>query len=132
VTKSPMVSRGLGTGAAEGARDVAPGCDGLTERLLPGAAVKRGPREVARDALAILESMRGGEPVDEEIADVLTDACWEAYGNGLENGKASKRTSRTNAVQPAGVTPNAEDAPAAEAKGNQMNPPPPPEPPRGR
>jgi hypothetical protein len=55
---------------------------------------KRGPRETARDALAILESMRGGEPVDEEIADVLTDAVWEAYANGLENGKASRKSKR--------------------------------------
>jgi hypothetical protein len=45
----------------------------------------RGPADVARDALAILESMRGGEPVDEEIADVLRDACWESYANGLAN-----------------------------------------------
>lgn len=52
--------------------------------------MKRGPGEVARDALAILASMRGGTPVDEEIADVLTDACWEAYSNGLENGKAER------------------------------------------
>jgi len=62
--------------------------------------MKRGPKETARDALKILESMRGGEPVDEEIADVLTDAVWEAYANGLENGKAS----RSRKASPAGDT----------------------------
>jgi hypothetical protein len=49
-----------------------------------------GPHEVAQTALVILEGMRG-KPVDEEIADVIRDACWTAYGNGLANGKRAAR-----------------------------------------
>ncbi|MCK9992890.1 MAG: hypothetical protein Dbin4_01410, partial [Alphaproteobacteria bacterium] len=55
---------------------------------------KRGPADVAKDAISILASMRGGQRVDEDTADIIRDACWEAYANGLENGKAARASRR--------------------------------------
>jgi hypothetical protein len=45
-----------------------------------------GPADIAKAALAIIEGMKG-EPCDEEIADVLRDAVWDAFAAGLAKGK---------------------------------------------
>jgi hypothetical protein len=47
-------------------------------------ATKRGPRDIAKAAITIAEGMTG-KPLDEEIADLMTDAIWDAYVAGRES-----------------------------------------------
>jgi hypothetical protein len=43
----------------------------------------RGPSDIAKAVFVIAEGMKG-EPLDEEIADLVTDAIWDAFVAGKE------------------------------------------------
>lgn len=64
-----------------------------------------GPSEIARAAKRIIEGMKG-EPLDEEIADVMTDAIWEAFSAGRDAEAAAKPKRKRKALaSPAAETP---------------------------
>ncbi len=50
----------------------------------------RGPAQIAKAARTIIEGMTG-EPLDEEIDDVMTDAIWDAFVAGKESMAKPKR-----------------------------------------
>jgi hypothetical protein len=51
---------------------------------------RRGPAEIAKAAIVIAEGMKG-EPLDEEIADLMTDAIWDAFVAGRESTEKPER-----------------------------------------
>src|SRR5574340_46578 len=59
------------------------------------AMTRRGPRDIAKAAIVIIEGMKG-EPLDEEIEDVMTVAIWDAVAGGKESVPA-QRMKRTKA-----------------------------------
>lgn len=65
-----------------------------------------GPSEIARVARTIIEGMKG-KPLDEEIADVMADAIWEAFAQGRSQ-YAKRKTKRP---PPAPGTPGGEETP---------------------
>ena len=52
-------------------------------------SLKPGPAQITRAALAMIEGMKG-EPLDEEIADVLADAVWDAFASGRDSARRIK------------------------------------------
>jgi hypothetical protein len=50
---------------------------------------RRGPAEIAKAAVVIAEGMKG-DPLDEEIADVMADAIWDAYAAGKDSARRVK------------------------------------------
>jgi hypothetical protein len=63
-------------------------------------ATKRGPRDIAKATLTIAEGMTG-EPLSEEIADLVTDAIWDAFVAGRESMAKPRRTRKASLSAPA-------------------------------